>query len=455
MTNMKLVAASCALAATLLVPGGAQAGPPGKWSKVTSPNTNIDEAGLARTADGTLHVLWTREESGLGGTVLHSALSRNAKTVSGPDTVFAYAGGVNRGVQLLPTPGGGLRAFFAGLSAGSPLSDQLATATSGDGKAWSVQPTPASNATPAGGSAVYAAHGIGGAIGAGGVPIAAWGDSAPGEGGYHIGIDPATPDERFGGDCCAYDPNVGVDSVTGQAVVAWKFITDSSGTAAKSISPAGSQVTLPGAAAAGTGSRTGITGRIGAPGIYVAYQRGSNQFLSRPAVSRFGATQATSLPSKRGAESVGIAPGPGGRLWVFWERQDRIYATRSNEAATVFGATVNVAPPKGSSGVTNLAGEGSRGPLDVLALIDAGEYSNWHQRLLPGLTLKAKAKQGAVKLTVRDAGDAVAAARVKVGGKVAKTGADGKVTIALKAGRYSAKASKKGYIAASTRARAR
>jgi hypothetical protein len=453
MPRLKLLAATCALSA-LLAPSLAQAGPPGKWSKVTSPNTNIDEAGLARTPDGALHVLWAREESGLGGTVLHSALSRDAKAISGPDTVFAYAGGVNRGVQLLGAPGG-LRAFFAGLSAGSPLSDQLATATSDDGKTWSVRPAPASNATSAGGSAVYAAHGIGGAIGAGGVPIAAWGDSAPGEGGYHVGIDPATPDERFGGDCCAYDPNVGVDAVSGQAVVAWKFITDSSGTAAKSISPAGSQVTLPGAAAAGTGSRTGITGRIGAPGVYVAYQRGSNQFLSRPAVWRFGAAKATTLPSKRGAESVGIAPGPGGRLWVFWERQDRIYATRSDAAATVFGATVSVAPPKGSSGVTNLAGEGSRGPLDVLALIDAGGYANWHQRLLPGLTLRAKAKQGAVKLTVRDAGDAVAGARVKLGGKVAKTGADGKVTIALKPGRYGAKASKKGYTPASARARSK
>jgi hypothetical protein len=454
MSRLKLLAATAAVTA-LVAPGAAYAGPPGKWTKVTAPNINIDEAGVARTPDGVLHVLWARENAGLGGTVLHSSVSANAKTISGPDTVFGYAGGVNRGVQLLAVPGGGLRAFFAGLSEDSPLDSQLATATSVDGKAWSVQPTAASHQTPASGSAVYSADGIGGAIGAGGVPISTWGDSAPGQGGYHVGLDAAAADERFGGACCVYNPNVGVDAISGQAVVAWKFITDSSGTAAKAISPAGPQVTLPGAAAAGTGSRTGITGRIGAPGIYVAYQQGSNQFLSRPALWRFGTTKAKLLSKQRGAESVGIAPGPNGRLWVFWERQDRIYATRSNKAATVFGATVDVAPPKGSSDVTNVAGEGSRGPLDVLALVNAGGYSNWHQRLLPGLTLKAKPQQGAVRFTVRDAGDAVGGVRVKVGGKSAKTAVDGTVTIALKAGGYRAKASKKGYTATSTRTRAR
>ena len=37
-----------------------------------------------------------------------------------------------------------------------------------------------------------------------------------------------------------------------------------------------------------------------------------------------------------------------------------------------------------------LAGEGGAGPLDVLLLADrGGGPANWHQRILPGLTLTA------------------------------------------------------------------
>jgi hypothetical protein len=453
MHRTKALAATCVLVAALGSAGSAQAGPPGKWTKVTSPNTNIDEVSLARTADGVLHVGWTRQQ-GLGGEVLHSAISRDAKTVSGPDAILSYPGGVNRSPLMLTAPDGGLRAFFGGLFSGSPLDGRLATATSSDGKAWTVAPAPASNGTQGGDSAVYAAAGIGGAFGKDGSPITAWGDSAPGEGGYHFGLDPNGPDLRFGGGCCVYDPNVGVDSVTGQAVLAWKFLTDSNGTAARAIAPTGSQVTLPGAGAADTGSRTGITGRLGAPGVYIAYQRGDNQFLSRPAVIRFGASTSLVLEGKRGARMVGISPGPQGRLWVFWERAGRIYGRRSNEEATAFGATVSVVTP-GAGDVSGLAGDGRLGGLDVVALIDVGGYGNWHQRLLPGLTLKAKSGKGAVTLTVRDAGDPVKNAKVKVGGESAKTNADGKVTIALKPGRYVAKASKKGYAKAKRRTRSR
>lgn len=455
MQRLRALTLTAVLLATLGAATSAHAGPPGKWTQVTSPNTITDQVGVARTGDGVLHVLWTRESGSLGGDVLHSSVSRNAKTVAGPDTVFSYPNGANREVQLLAAPGGGLRAFFAGLFPAHPLDERLATATSGDGKAWAVQGAPASHdLVPRQGSAVYSAHGIGGAFAKDGTPITTWGDSAPGQAGYHFGLDAATPDIRFGGDCCVYDPNVGVDSVTGQAVVAWKFLTDSNGTAARAIAPAGAQVTLPGAASADTGTRTAITGRSGASGVYIAYGRGTNQFLSRPAVVRFGSSTPIVLEKKAGGRLIGISPAPDGRLWVFWERADRIYARRSNPDATVFGKTVSVAPPGGGD-VSGLAGDGGLGSLDVVALVDNGGYGNWHQRLKPGLTFKAKARKGEVAFTVRDAGDPLEGAKVKVGGKSAQTGADGKVTIALKAGRYSAKATKKGYASARARARSK
>jgi hypothetical protein len=451
MHRTKALAATCMLVAALGSAGTAQAGTPGTWTRITTPNTNIDEVGLARTADGVLHVGWARQSGGLGGDVLHSAISRDARTFSGPDTIFSYPGGLNRHVLLLPAPGGGLRAFFAGLFSGSFVDERLATATSGDGKAWSA-PGLASNGTVASSSAVYAAAGIGGAFGKDGSPITTWGDSAPGEGGYHFGLDPNAPDNRFGGACCVYDPNVGVDSVTGEVVLAWKFLTDSNGTAAKAISPAGSQVTLPGAAAGDTGTRTGITGRLGGPGVYIAYQRGTNQFLSKPAVIRFGSATPIVLEGKRGAQSIGISPGPQGRLWVFWERADRIYARRSNRQATVFGKTRSIATPGDVSG---LAADGKLGTLDVVALVDRGGFGNWHTRVLPGLTLKAKSGRGEVTFTARDAGDPVAKVRIRVGGKSVRTDGDGKATVALTPGRYTAKALKRGYAKATTRTRSK
>ncbi|MCD6727330.1 MAG: hypothetical protein LT070_08830 [Solirubrobacteraceae bacterium] len=442
-------------ALALLAPAAsAQAGPPGSWTKVTGigqPDLNISEVGLARTGDGVLHVLWTRR-AGLGGDVLHSRVAADAKSVGGPVTVFHYPGGVNESALLLRGPGGGLRAFFSGLSAGSALDEGLATATWAGG-GWAVQPTLASNSTPAGLSNVYVAAGIGGALRTDGTPIAAWGDSAPGASGYHVGLSPAAPDAPFTSGCCAYDPSVGVDAASGQAVIAWKFIESASGTAVRSLVPAGGRVSPPGGAAADTGTRTAITGRLGGmPGIYLAYQRGDNQFLSRPALWRVGADKPLLLSSSRGARSIGIAPAPGGRLWVFWHRDGSVVARRSNAAATRFGATRTIKPPKGTDTIHRVAGEGSAGPLDVLALIErsGSDLGHWQQRVLPGLTLAAKAKSGhKVLLTVTDAGDAVPGAKVSIAGKSGKTGAKGTLTLKLKqAGSFTAKAGKTGYAGA-------
>jgi hypothetical protein len=449
MSPRKAVATAVLIA--LAVPAGAEAGPPGKWTQVSGPHRNTHEPGLARTGDGVLHVLWTREQ-GTAGTVLHSSVAANAKAVS--------PNGVNTSVQLLAAPGGGLRALFGGLAPDSPLDQGMATATSADGKAWSLQPTLASESAPSGAaSKVYTASGIGGAIGKDGTVFSSWGDSGFGEGGWHVGLSPATPDLRFGAtDCCVYDPNIGVDAVTGAVVAAWKRIgngTTPDGTFAQSIAPAGGRFSSPNANAADTGNHTGITGRIGAPGVFVAYQSGSNKFLSRPALWRFGAPKAKLLSKQRGARMIGISRAPKGRLWVFWMRENRVVATRSNPQATVFGAAVTARMPKGGRTIHGLAGEGSRGPLDVVALVErgGGQIDNWHQRLLPGLTLKAKGAKGKAVFTVRDAGAKLAGVKVVAGGKATKTKPSGGAALKLAPGRYLAKATRKGYAPATVRVR--
>ena len=143
--------------------------------------------------------------------------------------------------------------------------------------------------------------------------------------------------------------------------------------------------------------------------MFIAYTQGTNPFLADPTVFRVDTGKATKLTKKDG-EQISIAAAPAGRLWVFWKDGGTVFARRSNKAATKFGATRSIRAPGGSAtSIFNLAGEGSRGPLDLLALADpsSGPLANYHQRILPGLTLKATHKKnGKTAFKVTDAGAA-------------------------------------------------
>jgi hypothetical protein len=452
--SLALVSIACV--AALAAAGGAQAGPPGKWTQVTGvgkPDRNILRVGLARTPDGVLHVGWEQDGSGNSASILHSAISANAASVSGPNTIATYPGGANQQVSLVAVPGG-IRAFFAGLSAGSPLDTAMATATSTDGTAWTVQPTAASFGG-VGAKPVYAAAGLAGASAPAGF-FSIWGDSAPNSGGFHVGLDSAAPDNNLPGDLKS-DPGIGVDSQSGQVVAGWNLI-GGGGVVVMPLPPAGGPTTLPSSGAAQLQHPLGITGRIGAPGVFVAYTQGTNEFLGKPALFRVDTGKAIKLSSKV-AKMISIAAAPGGRLWVFWQNSGTVFATRSNAAATRFGAIRAIKAVGGTSAtIFDLEGEGSTGPLDVLALTQpaSGPLASYHQRILPGLTLTAKkAKGGKTLFTVTDAGEAVAGSKVKVkGGGSGKTGKKGTVTFKLAKGRHSATASKKGYASATISARA-
>ena len=451
-------------ALALAVP--ADAGVSGKWDKVTGvavPASNTDRIGVARTADGVLHVAWMQAGAGIyDDAVLHTPIGADGKAVGAPNAILAGFE-LNRSVDLLTVPGGGLRVFFAGLKDGHPLDNYLSTATAGaDGKAWALQPFPASNGTPAGGHPVYAASGIGAGLRYDGTPVSAWGDSSPSGGAVHVGLSPTTPDSPFSGACCETDPDV-ASSAEGTLGIAWNFLGSSTSTIVRLST--GQQLTAPQSAAAQLQHRVAISGRIGAPGLYLAYTSGTNPFTGFPTLWRVGDPAGRRVSNRSGAQKTAIAAAPGGRMWVLWARQGRLYAARSNAAATRFGAIVTVKPPAGTQTIYDLAGEGSRGPLDMLALIDRGgdDRGFWHQRVLPGLALAAKPKKvgkgGKVTFTVTDAGAAVGGASVKlklkgktVGGK---TSGKGKVKLAVpkgaKKGSYKATATKKGYAKATVK----
>jgi hypothetical protein len=440
----------------LTISGVADAGPPGSWTRVTGVGTadrNTMRPGVARGADGRLHVVWSRAGD-LAGSILHSAISRDARSVTGPDPIFDGPAGVNESSALVRTAEG-LRAFFG---ATNSFDGALGTATSPDGRSWSVQPTPASRGG-AEARPVYAAAGIAAALGIDGTVFSAWGASAPDGSGFHIGLSSGDADGATGSGTLI-DPGVGVDSQTGAAYVAANLL-DEDGVALFPISPAGGRTVIPRSGAAQLQHPVHITGRAGKPGVYVAYTQGTSEFLGKAAIWNVTSGSGRVL-GKKGDQDASVAAAPDGRLWMFWRRGEFVLATRSNPAATRFGRIVRVRAPKGTDSVYDLTGNGSAGPLDVLLHLAKGSsLASWHQRILPGMTLEAtlgKGKKNAGKVSVRatDAGTLLAGVKVKLGSDRPKTtGKSGAVVFTLDRGRYMAKATKRGYASASIGLRVR
>jgi hypothetical protein len=157
---------------------------------------------------------------------------------------------------------------------------------------------------------------------------------------------------------------------------------------------------------------------------------------------------------------VGLAADGAGRLWVAWAQFDSqgapvLYVRRSNRAATVWGEVVALKPPSRQIDFQNIDLVAQSDRLDVLARFAAlGPGTNlFHTQVSPGLTLVAKGGN-VVSFRVTDAGDPVAGATVKVGGKTVRTNAKGQASLDLPKGSYKAIASKAGYVSDSTSVKA-
>jgi hypothetical protein len=156
-------------------------------------------------------------------------------------------------------------------------------------------------------------------------------------------------------------------------------------------------------------------------------------------------------------EDVNLTRGPDGRLWAMWQdaARTRLYASRSNAAGTRFGAVVSTAPPRGTSSIWKVGGEGTSGPLDLLVSVSTpGSLATWHTQVLPGLSLACAAGRPA-SCIVTDAGDPVAGATVRLGGRALRTNARGRVAAGLRPGAYAVTATKPGYAVARARLRIR
>jgi hypothetical protein len=302
-----------------------------------------------------------------------------------------------------------------------------------------------------------------------GTPVTAWAVSFALQ--AHIGLDPKTPDQKYQTTCCAYQPDIAVDSASGEAVLGWfSNASKEQGLYTQTIAPkAGEKQFVPDSATPDRNSslsideRMAITARVGAPGVFVAYGAGYPTYKTVN-LWRHGSAQPVVVAQAAGARHVNISAGPEGRLWVMWERNRRVFATRSNREVTRFGAVVEVAPPAGKaeSGIYKVKGEGSVWPLDFfIACQSISELATYHAQVFPGLSLGANpqtiaaAQGGSFTFSVSDAGDPVPGATISVGGKALTTDAQGRATYAVakgaKPGSLTATASKSGYTAASLR----
>ena len=426
MRSFVVLAVAASVVAAPLAAGAGRAAPAGSgWTRISGPTQPGNQLGLARTPDGVLHVVWNRGATATS--IFETRLSSSGKPAGTSTVASGFAG--NGGLALLVMPDRTLRLLAAGAAHPSSTVHGITTFTSPEhGGAWTPQPDASWGGPVAESSAV-----IGATLTRDGQPATAWRGFAA------EGLPPASiPQNPFVLDQTA--SHLATDAASGAVVLAGVTIAGKGGVFVRKVIPSlGPKVVLP-LPTVSNDWDNGLSGRIGAPGVYLAYADGKAAYLYR-----YGGSSKT---LGRGAfTSATVCAGPEGRLWVAWgDTADGLFVTRSNRAASAFEPMQKLRAPSGS-GLTYLQCEGSAGPVDLFA--DSGGF--FHAHLLAQLTLSARATKTTVTVSVRDAGDPVAGAAVTVGGRHVTTAANGQATVTLPPGSYSATAIAPGYASAATR----
>ena len=439
-----LGAAATFFAGATVAPPTASSAP--SWRNVTgNTGTNLTAVQLARggaTGTGPLHVVWEGPQGDVAGSV---ALFERAVLGSGAlgpvHTLLGGTGGLtNPGIARNPADGT-MWVYSAGASV---LGGKLFAISSTDGFATTSGPTAISQSGYA-----YAPDDASAAFTQSGSAFQTFGATLK----LGLGEDPTEDvlteapgiDSGRAGTCCVYWSHLAIDAKTDEAVVGW-FSNSGDATPPRAGIEVVSLTTgttgyAPGSAnAARTASSNGdmatpITGRMGADGIYVGYCSGYPTCVNA-LVWRRGTPKPQVVATGARLDHVRIAAAPGGRLWAMWYRSGRLWARRSDAAATAWGAPVSViVPGGGDADVWRLAGDASRGPLDAFVTELLGSVNATHTtRLLPGLTLAGavKAPTGTkLVFTVTDAGVPVAGAKVALRGATGKTNALGKASLVV------------------------
>lgn len=352
-----------------------------KWTKIsTDTGLGIASAGLYRTADGRLHVVWARNDGAHGSSLHYSTVGAKSKLVN-TGTVVSKWGGISDYPRLVAGTGGGIRLIFAGGNGvgGSKYNTgalYIATAAK-TGVKWTLTTGSLSHST------IVPLTDTAAATQASGSPVAAW--SGGGTVAYHVGIDPDIPatsaDKAVsvgaGGD--AVGPTL-VRDKSGSIWAAWfnsSGLTDQ-GYYADKLVPLAAKVKAPTSGGKNIANNqplqaVAFAARQGG-GVYLGYcVPGKTIECTHIALWKAGANKAITVPGTSGGQDshVAIAAAPGGHLWITWFDQgaNKIKAVETNASATKFGAVKTIGAPPDFSLLDGLQAEGSRGTLDIIALI--------------------------------------------------------------------------------------
>jgi hypothetical protein len=449
----------CVIVAVLIAGCGAAPAGAAPWKRVATPDgSSTDQVGLARTADGVLHVAWHHPTGPNTEDLNHTVITPAGRVGATSPIQSGWTGFTNAALVNEP---GGLRAFWGGFRTTDTSDPQRETNTalsSDGGASWALQP---GQVNPSGAQSYGSSHAAtvrrdGSTMQAFAGTLGTW---------VHVGLTPATPNHNYmEGLQYGNDPSLATDA-TNRTVMAWySNAADRLGVLAQDVDagggPVGGPLTMPGTGAMNVGmlARTPLVTRTGG-GFYVAYPTPSGV-----RVWRVGARNAPVVASIDNSPAVAVAGAGDGRIWVLWTKgfgDPDVLARRSNKSATRFGATVNAGHPKDAMQAYKLDANAAGNALDVLANFNIDTTTDAvtsYRRLRPGLTLKAsprrvrKGERTEVRFTVRDAGAAVSGARVKVAGRFGTTNGRGRVTLSLKSRRaVEARATRSGYTAATRR----
>jgi Ca2+-binding RTX toxin-like protein len=392
------------LSAMLVGGDPAGAGRPGNWSPLTDDtSSSIDMPGMARSADGTLHTVWTQRPGTGGEALMHTSIEPDG-TVGPATPIVSGWQRVDGTPDLVIAPDGSMRVFFGGTETLEPgeQNTNLNTATApADGSTWTVNPV----------SVAIGSGQFGGPVGA---TVGLSGTFYQSSGGYlHRGLDQNTPNFDFQAQVPTGDGhggNLATDTQTGQVWMGWYSdggpgTGENGGMWAQEVdqgsgAPMGAPLQMPGSVTVYQDEsysnnplgRTPIVARRGG-GIYIAYGSGYPG-VNEIRVWRVGSP--TSTVVARGTTlngSVALAPTADGRLWVVWAAATsslpRIYASISNDAVSAWSPAESVAVPSHPSGFRTLyslqADAGAR--LDIIANLSNGTSpttTQFHtQMLLP------------------------------------------------------------------------
>ncbi len=440
-------------------PAAPDRGGPGKWTKVSTGTVGITFLpSLVRSGNGDLHLVYARDTGG-STTLGHTALHTNGQVYL-QNTILTPSWVTMDPAPVVVNGAGDLRVVFGGdldLGAGFWSDGRMYTATSDStGANWGLPAKAVGQSHQA-----YGSYGTAATTLADGTPIAGFplGSVLT----WHVGTA-SNPDQTYDvgpTHCCIYNAAMVRDG--SKVYVAWYQNDDSTagnGTFVKQIYPTiGPTLKAPGSSKGANSlpaGRVALAARDGG-GVYAAYCVGYPSCTS-VRVWKVGTNKTTDVPHSKFVTTISLSPSPSGRLWVAWsDNIPKVRAVRTGKSGLAVGAVQTAGLPKGKSAVYSLAVDGTRGRGDIV--VNVGD-SFWHTQVLAGLTLHAtpsKWNHGSrrkVTFAVTDAHQAVKGAKVKVGSNRCTTTRHGTCSITFPAsfgkGKHTARASKSGYVAATT-----